>query len=191
LQELTVEKPDQSGRPEAVVVQSEQHSVVASAEEIINRHWKSREIPVDPYAIARSMGITVKFIEAEDNVDGGIWRRREYDPIIFLNSVDHAKRKRYVCAHQLGHFQSRATRDEYELVDYKEATPSTVQDDEEISADQFAAALLMPESEIRSVFTETHAKLDGNLNATVLALSDHFAVSVEAVTGRLEALGLA
>jgi Zn-dependent peptidase ImmA (M78 family) len=139
-------------------------------------------IPVDPVRVARTAGLRVLEAALGDKTLGALVKHPEQDPIIMLNQHDGENRKRFTCAHELGHFVSRSEEsDEYTTVDLRNHLSATGRDPEEIYANEFAASLLMPEDKVRS-FVE--AGMDD------LEMAIRFKVSREAMQNRLNNLGL-
>ncbi len=139
-------------------------------------------IPVDPVRIARGLGIRVVDAPLDNSVSGALVKEQGQDATILLNAGDSPNRKRFTCAHEIGHFVRRREQpDEYEYVDYRADLASTGSDAEEVYANQFAASLLMPESEVRAAH---RAGLDD------LDMAIRFGVSREAMQYRLRNLGL-
>ena len=99
-----------------------------------------------------------------------------------MNANDSPNRQRFTCAHELGHFVRRAANpDSYEWVDLRGPLAAAGQDPEEIYANSFAAALLMPEAEVRRLWKEGERELE---------LAQYFDVSREAMQYRLMNLRL-
>jgi Zn-dependent peptidase ImmA (M78 family) len=106
-----------------------------------------------------------------------------HDPEVFINSLDSVNRQRFSCAHEIGHYSKRASGrddDEWGYIDRRDPIASRGTEPEEIFANQFAAALLMPEPCIR--------KLSDDLDPTALAV--RFGVSLDAMRFRLDNLGI-
>jgi Zn-dependent peptidase ImmA (M78 family) len=136
--------------------------------------------PVDPVKIARRLGVDVVEADLGQNVAGALVKDIGQDPTILLSVVDSPNRKRFTCAHELGHFVARAEDpEEYDYVDLRDALSKTGTKPEEIFANSFAAALLMPETEVQRLE-------DKGLSAMQLAL--YFGVSQEAMHYRLKNL---
>ncbi|HEX3608184.1 MAG TPA: ImmA/IrrE family metallo-endopeptidase [Solirubrobacterales bacterium] len=139
-------------------------------------------IPVDPVAIARTAGLSVLEAQLDENTLGALVKQPGRDPTILLNETDSENRRRFTCAHELGHFVRRSEEaDEYTRVDLRNSLSATGEDPEEVYANEFAACLLMPEDEVRS-FAETGM---GDLEMAI-----RFKVSREAMQFRLKNLGL-
>ena len=117
-----------------------------------------------------------------DNVQGALIKEQGRDPQIVLNESDSTNRRRFTCAHEIGHFVRRGEAlEEYEYIDFRDTASSTGHDPEERYANQFAASLLMPE-EIARQFDR-----DG-LSEVEMAV--RFGVSREAMHYRLQALNI-
>lgn len=139
-------------------------------------------IPVDPVAIARTAGLRVLDAELDENTLGALVKQPGEDPTILLNQKDSENRRRFTCAHELGHFVRRSEEaDEYTRVDLRNSLSATGEDPEEVYANEFAACLLMPESEVRTL---------ASLGMTDLEMAIRFKVSREAMQFRLKNLSL-
>jgi Zn-dependent peptidase ImmA (M78 family) len=151
----------------------------AAAEEVLKQHWTD-SVPIDPARIARNMGIEVVDAHLDPDVAGAIEKRAGRPAHIYLSTKDHPNRKRFTCAHEVGHYVKRGG-EEFEYVDYRDGTASMGIDAGELYANSFAAALLMPEKEVR--------RLHGvGLHQRDLATT--FGVSEAAMVNRLKNLGL-
>jgi Zn-dependent peptidase ImmA (M78 family) len=146
------------------------------AEKLLAAAW-SGGVPVDPVAIARRVGLRVLYAPMEQETMGALIKRPGEDPTILINQEDSENRKRFTCAHELGHFVRRKDEaDEYHRTDYRNAVSSTGTDPEEIYANEFAASLLMPVEDVKLLMAAGLSDLE-------LALK--FKVSREAVEHRL------
>lgn len=141
-------------------------------------------LPVDPGAVATSLGVSVHEADLPDEVSGALMRLDSLKTVILLNDSDAPVRKRFTCAHELGHFVERANEQgsegELRYIDYRDSRSSKGEDSHEVFANRFAASLLMPPEEVTE-FCES-------LSIVEMALK--FGVSVEAMTYRLKNLGL-
>jgi Zn-dependent peptidase ImmA (M78 family) len=139
-------------------------------------------IPVDPVSIARTAGLRVLDASLDQNTLGALVKQPGQDPTILLNRSDSENRKRFTCAHEIGHFVRRSEEaDEYETIDLRNPLSATGEDPEEVYANEFAACLLMPETDVRR-FVEM--ELDD------LEMAIRFRVSREAMQYRLKNLDL-
>jgi Zn-dependent peptidase ImmA (M78 family) len=152
-----------------------------AASELLDECWDGA-LPIDPVRIAKSLGVKVLDVYLKKDVSGALVKKREQDPSILLNAEDSKNRKRFTCAHELGHYIRRAGQpDQYEYVDYRDEKSSTGTDEEERFANSFAASLLMPEVAVRTLF-------DQDLPA--FRMAKQFGVSPESMQYRLDNLGL-
>lgn len=152
-----------------------------SAGRLLEHTWGDA-LPVDPVRIARNLGINVFHAELEPNVSGALVKERGQDPSIVLNAADSPNRKRFTCAHELGHFVRRTEQlDKYEYVDYRDQLSAAGTDDDETYANAFAASLLMPEHHVRRLHRSGMSDLEMALR---------FDVSREAMQYRLQGLQL-
>ena len=150
------------------------------AEGILRSVWGGYRFPVDPVRIARRLGINVVDARLAEDVAGAIVKQNGKGPIIVLNETDHANRKRFTVAHEIGHFVRRSD-DSFEYVDRRDTLSTTGTDPDEVYANAFAANLLMPESEVKRLHRE---------RATDLEMALRFGVSREAMNIRLNFLGI-
>lgn len=113
---------------------------------------------------------------------GVLVKRPGHDPEIVINKNDSPNRRRFTCAHELGHYvRRREETEEYMTFDLRGSLSSTGTDEEEVYANEFAACLLMPENEVRRLHDEGFADWE---------MAIRFAVSREAVQYRLRGLNL-
>ena len=154
-----------------------------SAELLLKSVWGDRPLPVDPVWIARQMGIDVKETALPDEVSGAIIKDKDKDPVIILSQADSKNRKRFTCAHEIGHYIYRMLQgeDHYEYVDLRGPDAQKGQDPEEIFANQLAAALLMPEDKVKEM---------NKLKIPSFIMAQNFGVSGDAINFRLKNLGI-
>lgn len=151
------------------------------ARRVLADFWVEGLFPVDPIQVANRMGVDVKVGPLPGEVSGALIKRPGRDPVIFLERKDHDNRQRFSCAHELGHYVLRAGGDAYEWVDLRGKAASAGTDAEEVFANKFGAALLMPRSDVKK-------KWRGSMPLWHLAAL--FGVSPEAMRWRLKNLGL-
>ncbi len=144
----------------------------------------SMPTPVEPIYIAQGIGIQVYKATLDEGVSGMLVKRPGLDPEIYLNRLDSDNRQRFTCAHELGHYVKRASSDddEWEYVDARGPSASQGTRPDEVYANGFAAALLMPREIVARYAKEGQ-------HPAVMAY--HFGVSVEAMNFRLRNLGIA
>jgi Zn-dependent peptidase ImmA (M78 family) len=139
-------------------------------------------LPIDPVRIARIAGLQVLEAELDENTLGALVKQPGKDPTILLNQGDSENRRRFTCAHELGHFVRRSEEaDEYTTVDLRNSLSATGEDVDEVYANEFAASLLMPEEEVRAF---------AGMGMSDLEMAIRFKVSREAMQFRLKNLGL-
>lgn len=126
------------------------------------------------------MGIEVSDAYLDPDVAGAIEKRQGRAAHIYLSTSDHPNRKRFTCAHEIGHFVKRGDED-FDYIDYRDGTASMGIDDGELFANSFAASLLMPEREVR--------RLHG-LGLHERDMARTFGVSEAAMVNRLKNLNL-
>lgn len=151
------------------------------AAKLLQATWNGG-VPIDPVAIARSAGLRVLEAELDENTLGALVKQPGRDPTILLNEADSKNRRRFTCAHELGHFVRRAEEaDEYTRVDLRSPLSATGKNPEEIYANEFAACLLMPEDDVKSLHSAGISDLE---------MAIRFKVSREAMQFRLKNLDL-
>jgi Zn-dependent peptidase ImmA (M78 family) len=135
--------------------------------------------PVDPVQIARKLGIDVRQAALSEKISGALVKKKGEDPIILLNANDYLSRRRFACAHELGHYVSHKDGpEEYEYIDLRDTIWSSAgANPDELFAKAFAANLLLPQDEIR--------RLDA-LEYTPSQMACYFGVSADAVRFRLK-----
>lgn len=154
------------------------------AESLLHSAWDDydgqRPIPVDPVRIAKRLGLDVIVSALPQNVYAALVKKQGQDPVIVLNESDAPNRQRFSAGHELGHYMRRSD-DEYSYVDHRDMLSAEGKSPDELYANSFAAALLMPEDEVKRRFRR-------DPNEVRLALA--FDVSREAMHYRLQNLGL-
>jgi Zn-dependent peptidase ImmA (M78 family) len=161
----------------------------AAARDLLRTTWGYKpeegicQLPVSPTHIAERLGLTVYTAYLEPDVSGMLAKHEGQDAVIYVNACDSEVRQRFSCAHELGHYVKRAFSDDHDsfgYIDRRGPTASEGTDPDEIFANQFAAALLMPEEMVR--------RLAGDLGPAGLAVK--FGVSVAAMKIRFDTLEL-
>lgn len=154
------------------------------AEAILRTHWSPDDIPVDPIRIARKIGIDVYEAQLGSDVSGLIRKLPFEAAQIFIDVDDPVVRQRFTCAHELGHYIDRAPSDDGEIafVDHRDSKSAQGSDPNEIFANQFAAALLMPRAKVEEFNTAGYS---------AARMAGLFKVSLEAMRFRLKGLNIA
>ncbi|MDX8378113.1 MAG: ImmA/IrrE family metallo-endopeptidase [Mariprofundales bacterium] len=156
------------------------------ANKIRSAYWFDDKFPVDPVSIGKSLGIRIVDVNLSNDISGALLKRIGEDPIIMLHKNDPINRKRFTCAHELGHYISRAERKHFAeqamgYVDKRSDLSASGSDPEEVSANRFAAALLMPEAKVKELYKKTPGD--------IYAMANFFKVSISAMSFRLKNLG--
>lgn len=153
------------------------------AEQVIQSYWSGRPVPVDPSAIAQACGIEVRgmspFQPGYDSSISGMYTADEGRPTIWYNMADPPNRQRFTIAHELGHhFLQHGPR----FRDTSSTLAGASYDPVEVSANRFAAELLMP------AYTMKILVVDRGMTS-VPALASMLQVSEPAMVYRLKNLG--
>jgi Zn-dependent peptidase ImmA (M78 family) len=159
------------------------------AKEILQGHGLFL-IPVDPVLLANKEGIKVHNATFSDDGISGMVAKRGANITMLVNQSDSPARKRFSIAHELGHHFLHLM-DDGEMVTrktdlfrgYAGEPIETVDPNKrkEVEANQFAAAILMPEDLVKREFDKT---------PDVVSLAVLFNVSEEAMGIRLSSLRL-
>ena len=153
-----------------------------AAADLLARHWDGR-LPVDPQRIAAALGICVVARGGPNDAGydySGYFDNGGEQPVIEYNMSESPVRQRFTIAHELGHFalgHASAPRD------MPSNFTTAVADDSERQANQFAAELLMPASELRLL-------LQSGRFRDIAALASAFKTSAVAMGYRMQNLGI-
>ncbi len=161
-----------------------------AAEDVLRSYWADDlahcPLPIDPFSIAERLGLDVDLVMLEPDVAGMLAKRPGEDPRVYINASDNERRQRFSCAHEIGHYIKRvrpgADADEWGYIDRRGPLAARGTSPEEIYANQFAAAMLMPAARVEKLVAE---------GRTVPAMAAMFNVSLEAMVHRIDNLGLA
>lgn len=153
-----------------------------AATRMLEQLWEPGRFPVDPVPIANSLGIRVLFAKLPEGVSGAIHKTLDADPEIYIEAMESVPRRRFTCAHELGHFVLSQEKEVIEFVDYRDGANTP----EEQFANAFAANLLMPEDDVRA----EAQRLGTNLMLSLWELWKRYGVSEHAMRVRLSTLGL-
>jgi hypothetical protein len=157
------------------------HEPEAAASELLDDCWDGT-LPVDPVRVAKSLGVKVLDAPLSEDLSGALVKKQGADPSILLNATDSRNRKRFTCAHEIGHLILRTNEPEqYEYVDYRDQRSSTGTVEEERFANSFAANLLMPDFVVKALHSQ---------GLPDFRMAKKFGVSQEAMHNRLANLGL-
>lgn len=126
--------------------------------------------------IAGIFGVTVHIRPLKPEYSGVIIKEENAPADIYINASEPKSRQRFTLAHEIGHLVERtdvANDDDFSFVDTR---AEDKYDLHEFFADEFAGALLMPET---ALLREVAAQ--GEYRA-----AEHFGVSISAVRRRLD-----
>ena len=158
------------------------------AKEVLKSH-SLQTVPVDPVVLANRLGILVNNAKFSDDHLVGMIAKRGGATTLLVNADDPPFRKRFTIAHELGHHFLHLIEDG-EFVDgdadlFRQPPESGEELSEErwreIQANMFAAALLMPEDEVREAWLRLRS---------IGAMARLFNVSEQAMGIRLDQLRL-
>jgi Zn-dependent peptidase ImmA (M78 family) len=160
----------------------------ADATRLLESWWSTpaqdSPLPVDPTELARRLGIVVRTDRLPPDESGKIVIPPDgQGPVVItINYWDHSNRQRFTCAHEIGHYVQRKeeTGASRTFVDYRDDLAGLGADREEIYANQFAAALLMP----------AHLVEAWHRRESVESLARRFGTSTQAMQLRLRNLRL-
>lgn len=162
-------------------------NIESRAAALLAKHQVERP-PVPVEKIASAEGIQIIRSPAEGTESGFLLRDASHI-LIGLNSHQHPRRQRFTIAHELGHLQLHQGRplivDHAVRVNKRDKVSSAATDREEIEANAFAAALLMPEQLVRQAALRELQSGNESRDGVVLELSLLFDVSIEAMGFRL------
>ena len=163
-------------------------SIEAIATDTLHQHGL-HSIPVDPVALANRLGIKVNNAKFSEPSLAALLSKRGSNVWILLDESGHPHRKRFSIAHELGHHFLHLHTDG-EMIDHNadlfrvneyDSEDMTQERVKEIQANQFAAALLMPEILVRQAWQKRRS---------ISELARLFQVSEEAMGYRIASLGL-
>lgn len=155
-----------------------------SANQVLARYWPRGRLPVNPEAIASSVGITVRALDPSDpkNLNASGWYRPAKNgksAVIEVDMKGPPVRRSFTIAHELGHHflghgeRPRDTTKAFNLYNF---------DPIESEANQFAAELLMPADYVEALIKQKGI-------TSLSRLISLFQVSGAAMEIRLKTLG--
>lgn len=98
----------------------------------------------DPYELCARYGITVRVGNLPKEVSGMILKEQGRDAEILLSQDDSEGRRRFTCAHELGHYIERTVVAGDKDFSFRDLRSPGNYDLHEFFADEFAGELLMP-----------------------------------------------
>lgn len=151
------------------------------------------EVPVPLERIAAHLQAQVVYQHMEGHLSGMTYRQ-DGDAVIGINSTHHRRRQRFTLAHEIGHLRLHKGKpllvDSSIRVDFRDGISSLATNREEIEANAFAAALLMPPQLVVSRMRQLQEEGVRTRERLVAELANGFDVSTEAMGYRLINLGL-
>lgn len=151
---------------------------------LAKHHVQSAPVPIHRIAEGEGASIVVKSF---NNEVSGLLLRTGDAAIIAVEKRQAATRQAFTVAHELGHLLLHPGKelrvDQRFRVNLRSAESSTAEDVEEIEANAFAAALLMPEAFLRKDLADF--VLDIEDAERVQELAKRYSVSAQAMTLRL------
>lgn len=145
-----------------------------------------QQLPIDVYGLIEELGIGLNVTELGDSISGIIEKTRDGRYLIYVNSSDSDKRKRFTIAHELGHYVFHRNQiDERRIADnrYYRRTElarynNKIGNIEETQANKFAVSLLMPLHLIHDIKKN---KTDLGKNELIKYMANEFIVSEKAM----------
>lgn len=150
------------------------------------------EAPVRVLELAGELSIDVTYEDLDDEISGVLVIADNGKVGMGLNDFHHPNRQRFTIAHELGHFVLHSTQKNL-FIDasptyFRDQKSTKGNDDVEIQANAFAAALLMPKELIHQAISDNN--IDYLDEYDISKLAEIFRVSEQALTIRLVRLGL-
>ncbi len=166
--------------------------IEAEAKAILDR-THSFKAPVPVETVARRLGLKLESAVLGDDVSG-VLVIADGQGFIGYNADQSPVRQRFTIAHECGHFMLHSATSElfidkrYMALFRRDRTSSTGDNNQEVQANRFAAALLMPAELIKREVASTDFDLGDEEAITELA--EKFQVSKQAMSLRLASLGI-
>jgi Zn-dependent peptidase ImmA (M78 family) len=163
------------------------------AEEVL-RNTDTYKVPVPIEVLAHRLNLTTEASALGDSVSGMLVVENERGAVGY--NSNHARvRQRFTVAHEIAHFllhlkknrRSQLFIDPF-VIFRRDDSSATGNDRQEIEANRFGAALLMPATLVRKEIKKHGLDLDDE--DALAFLAKRFKVSTAAMTYRLTALGL-
>lgn len=140
-------------------------SPAAKAKELLHQCGvASAPVPVD--SIAKYLGVEIRYARLDDELSGMVFIKGGR-PIIGVNALHHPNRQRFTIAHELGHYMLHRELitdsvhvDKQFKVLMRDSNAGTGTQRVEVEANQFAAALLMPEALVRKAIEQQSFDID-------------------------------
>ncbi len=150
--------------------------------------------PIDVFALAKLADAEVVQHQFDNGDISGMLYRDDTRTVIGINSTHSPTRQRFTVAHELGHLRLHPGRplilDAPARVNFRDPTASLATDREEIEANAFAAALLMPERLVLEAVSQLLTAAHHTPETLTVLLAKKFEVSEAAMDYRLINLGI-
>lgn len=150
---------------------------------LVDAGVNSAPVPVDQ--VANHLGIRIELADLGHDCSA-VLVRNGTRAIVGVNKEHHANRRRFSIAHEIGHFvlhRGNTYVDKGYRVHFRDLESGSATKREEMAANAFAAALLMPSEWIKRAFDKQPFDLSDGEGLGRLA--DKFKVSPQAMTYRL------
>lgn len=158
------------------------------------------QIPVCLESVSEYLGIQIRYDSSLEQQ--GVVGKIEFEdrtPVVSINPAQnqYEPRRRFTLAHEIGHYCLHTSITGEGFIDSRQSMSrsATYWDSKEREANQFAAELLMPESDILAIgdrvitnYTRENNTDSMNIRLFTTEMANIFQVSNEAMTYRLEAL---
>lgn len=141
--------------------------------------------PVSVERVARRLGLTIKPADLGEDCSGVLVRKGNR-AVIGVNWKHSLTRRRFSIAHEIGHFDLHSGEtyiDRGYRVHFRDLESGSGTKREEMEANAFAAALLMPSVLVRDAFEKQPFELTED--DVLITLARKFKVSTQAMTFRL------
>lgn len=147
-------------------------------------------VPVPVKQVAAYLGIKIELADLGEDCSGVLVRNGDR-AVIGVNKEHHANRQRFSIAHEIAHFvlhKGDTYVDKGYRVHFRDLESGSGTKTEEMDANAFAAALLMPATRVRDFFYQQ--PFDLTEDDVLAMLAKKFKVSTQAMTYRLMRLRL-
>lgn len=152
----------------------------ADAARVLKATFRLRA-PVEPVGIAEELDTKVVEMDLEEDILGMLRIKSGDETKIYLNMHHGVLRRRLTCALELGHYVRHSPKvNEFGRIDRRTDRLTSMDDADLIYAEEFAAWLLMPESEFRAL---------AELGVDELEIALRFQVPRDVVQRKLSDLG--
>lgn len=150
---------------------------------LVDAGVKSAPVPVDQ--VANYLGIRIELADLGHECSA-VLVRKGTSAIVGVNKEHHENRRRFSIAHEIGHFvlhRGNTYVDKGYRVHFRDLESGSATKREEMAANAFAAALLMPSKWVKRAFDKRPFDLSDDEGLGKLA--EKFKVSPQAMTFRL------